>query len=144
LRSDYNILLLFGALGSGVAAILHLGCIVFGAPWYRFFGAGEKMAQLAEAGSSAPTRITSVIIVILTIWTYYALAGVGLIPKPPLLRLALAGIASIYLLRAFMVFWLMKIMPGNSVSFWLWSSAICLIFGMAYLFGTKQSWTSLK
>src|ERR1700731_551627 len=65
LRPDYNIFLIFGAVGSGIAAILHLGCIMFGAPWYRFFGAGEKMAQLDEAGSAAPTRITSGIVLVL-------------------------------------------------------------------------------
>jgi hypothetical protein len=143
LRPDYNIFLIFGAVGSGIAAILHLGCIMFGAPWYRFFGAGEKMAQLAEAGSSAPTRITSGIVLVLMIWTYCALAGTGMVPKPPLLRVLLSGIATVYLIRALMFFALMKIMPGRSIEFWLWSSAICMILGVAHLVGTKQAWASL-
>ncbi|MGQ4584278.1 hypothetical protein [Lysobacter sp. F60174L2] len=35
---------------NAIAALLHVGCIIFGASWYRFFGAGERMAQLASAG----------------------------------------------------------------------------------------------
>ena len=35
---------------------VHVGCIVFGAPWYRFFGAGEKMAQMADAGNPRAAR----------------------------------------------------------------------------------------
>lgn len=29
---------------SELAALIHLGCITFGASWYRFFGAGEHLA----------------------------------------------------------------------------------------------------
>lgn len=143
MHPDYNVFLLLGAIGSAIAAILHLGCIVFGAPWYRFFGAGEKMARLAEAGSAVPSFITSGIVLILSIWAYCALAGTGMVPKPPLLRFALSAIASIYLVRGLMIFALMKIMRGRSIEFWLWSSAVCLILGMTFLVGTKQSWASL-
>ena len=54
-----NIFLIIAGSLSAIAAILHLGCIYFGAPWYRFFGAGEQMAILAEQGSVQPTLITS-------------------------------------------------------------------------------------
>ena len=40
------------------AALLHVA-ITFGGPdWYRFFGAGEAMAQAAQSGSVRPTLIT--------------------------------------------------------------------------------------
>lgn len=143
MRVDYNIFLLLAAAGSGIAAFLHVGCIIFGANWYRFFGAGEKMARLAEAGSPVPTRITSVIVMVLLMWTYAALAGMGSVPKPPLLRYILIVIALIYLTRACFVHLLMKAMPGNSMRFWLWSSLICLALGAFYLIGTKQAWASL-
>lgn len=143
MRVDYNIFLLLAAAGSGIAAFLHLGCIIFGANWYRFFGAGEKMARLAEAGSPVPTRITSMIVAVLLMWAYAALAGIGVVPKPPLLRYILIGIALIYLMRAFFVGSLMKAIPGNSMRFWLWSSLICLALGAVYLIGTRQAWASL-
>lgn len=101
------------------------------------------MALLAEAGSPIPTIITGAIITVLLVWTYLALAGVGMLPRPPLLRYLLAGIASIYLIRALSVFWLIRVMPGNSVSFWFWSSLICLILGISYLAGTRKIWNAL-
>ena len=140
---DNNLFLLFGAAGSAVAAAAHVGCIIFGAPWYRFFGAGEKLARLDEAGSSLPARITSGIVLVLAFWSYCALAGAGLAPQPPFLRALLCGIALVYLLRASIGFVMKKRMPGRSDAFWLWSSAICGTLGAAYLVGTIRSWPAL-
>ena len=62
-----NKFLVVAAICSGVAALLHLGCIIFGGEWYRFFGAGEQMAQLAEAGHIYPTIVTLVIVILLLV-----------------------------------------------------------------------------
>lgn len=132
---------------SALAALLHIGCIYFGASWYRFFGAGEKMAKLAEQGSLQPTIITSGIVIILAIWSLYAFSAAGLIIKLPLIRLALITITSVYLLRVIVGFFFFNnpvVAPiGNSSSFWFWSSAICLSFGIFHLIGIKQQWASL-
>lgn len=143
MRAESNIFLIMGAVGSAIAALLHVGCIVFGGPWYRFFGAGEKMAKLAEAGSTFPAKVTSGIVLVLLVWAYCALAGAGMFPKPPLLRYLLGAITAIYLLRGLMFVPMMKIMPGQSIKFWLWSSAICLALGIIHLVGTKQVWNYL-
>ncbi|MDQ9090624.1 hypothetical protein RC083_03330 [Pseudoalteromonas haloplanktis] len=49
-----NLFLLVAGGLSGFAALAHLGCIIFGAAWYRFFGASEHMATLTEQGKLAP------------------------------------------------------------------------------------------
>lgn len=139
-----NSLLILGSIGSGVAALLHLGCIVFGADWYRAFGAGEQMALMAEAGHAYPAVVTSIIAAILTIWMLYGLSGAGVIKKLPLLRTALCLISAIYILRGFAFILLMPMFPENSVTFWLVSSGVCLIFGLLYAIGTKQSWQYLS
>lgn len=54
-----NIWLIIAGVLSAIAAFLHLGCIYFGAQWYRFFGAGEHMATLAAQGSIEPVLIVS-------------------------------------------------------------------------------------
>lgn len=72
-----NSFLVAGAAMSALAALLHLGCIVFGPPWYRFLGAGEEMAQLAASGHWYPTVVTLVIATILALWSLYALSGLG-------------------------------------------------------------------
>ena len=138
-----NIFLIVAGTLSAVAAILHLGCIYFGASWYRFFGAGEKMALLSEQGSIQPTLITSVIVIVLSIWTMYAFSAAGIIFKLPLIRLALVSITLIYLARGIAGFFLINSPMGRSPEFWVWSSVICLSFGIVHLIGLKQQWASL-
>lgn len=139
-----NYFLIAGAMMSAAAAILHLGCIVFGAPWYRFFGAGENMARLAEAGSPHPARVTLFIAAVFFVWSAYALSGAGVIARLPLLRTILCAIAAIYLLRGFVFFPLMRVLPGNSLSFWLWSAGICAVIGTVHAVGIKQAWPMLS
>lgn len=137
--------LLTGAALSAVAALLHVGCIAFGPAWYRFFGAGERMAQLSAAGHIAPTLVTAAIATVLGAWALYALSGAGLIPRLPLLRAGLCIITGIYLLRGFAGFMLAAFAPGErSVAFWCWSSLICLGIGALYLVGTRQAWGHLS
>lgn len=138
-----NIFLLVAGTLSAIAAILHLGCIYFGAAWYRFFGAGEKMAQLAEQGYIQPTLFTFGIFIVLATWSLYAFSAAGLILKLPLVRLALILITTIYLVRGIAGFFLINSPMGRSSEFWLWSSAICLTFGVIHLIGLKQQWGSL-
>ncbi|MGE6461570.1 hypothetical protein ACQKC7_07305 [Pseudoalteromonas tetraodonis] len=144
LDSKPNKPLILGALFSAVAALAHLGCIIFGGDWYRFFGAGEQMAKMAEAGDSHPTIVTSVLVLILSIWSVYGLSGARLITKLPLLRTALVLISLIYVSRGVLFVALMPMFPENSITFWLVSSAICLGIGMLYSIGTYQSWSKLS
>ena len=140
-----NPALIAGATLTAIAALAHIGCIVFGAPWYRFFGAGEGMAQLAMAGSIKPTLITLGIASVLGIWSLYALSGAGIISRLPLLRLALCAITGIYLLRGIAGLILAIAAPGErSIAFWCWSSAICLGIGVLHLIGTKRAWAQLS
>ena len=136
-------LLLTAAALSATAAALHLGCIVFGGPWYRFFGAGEQMAQLAEAGHWRPAVAALAIAVILLTWSAYALSGAGVIRRLPLLRPALCAITAVYLARGLAVAPLMASVPGRSTTFWLWSSAICVVVGLVHLVGLKRAWSQL-
>ncbi|WP_350997708.1 hypothetical protein [Shewanella sp. TB7-MNA-CIBAN-0143] len=143
LDSRPNKPLILGALFSAVAALAHLGCIIFGGDWYRFFGAGEQMAKMAEAGESYPTIVTSVLVLVLSIWSLYGLSGARFITKLPFLRTALVLISSIYVLRGVSFVALMPMFPENSIKFWLVSSTICLSIGMLYSIGTYQSWSKL-
>lgn len=140
-----NPFLLVGAAASALAAILHLACIMFGAPWYRFLGAGERMVRLSATGSIVPTLITAGIACVLGFWSLYALSAAGVIPRLPLIRLVLCGITGIYLLRGLAGLILAVAAPGDrGVAFWLWSSAICLCIGAVYLVGTQQVWSQLS
>jgi hypothetical protein len=138
-----NLFLIVGACLSAIAALMHVGCIIYGAPWYRFFGAGEKMARMAEASSFIPTIITSLIVLVLSVWSAYAFSAAGTILPLPFLKPALLMITSIYLLRGFGgLFFVFKPIE-NSARFWLWSSLICLLFGLTHLIGLWQVWETM-
>ena len=143
MRTIPNRFLITAGILSALAALLHLGCIVFGAPWYRFFGAGEHMAQMATDGNWYPTVAALVIAGILSVWSLYAFSGAGVIRKLPLLRVVLCAITGVFLLRGVAFVFLVPYFPGNSFTFWMVSSAICLVFGVFYLIGVRQVWARL-
>ena len=139
----HNLPLIVGACLSALAALLHVGIIVGGANWYRFFGAGERMARACEQGRWYPAIITAAIAVVLAIWSAYALSAAGVTGKLPLLKPALCAITAIYLLRG-LVLVPVLVMPHTAATpFGLWSSAICLVFAATHLVGLVQVWDRL-
>ena len=139
-----NPALVIGGLLSVAASLLHSGCIIGGPDWYRFFGAGEAMATMAERGSMTPTLLTLGIAAILAIWAAYAFSGAGLLPRLPLLRTGLVVISTIYLLRGLALIPALIINRGDVMPFILWSSLIVLVYGLAYAIGTWTAWPHLK
>jgi hypothetical protein len=144
MRNEANTFLVVGGALSALAALLHLGCIAFGASWYRFFGAGEQMARLAASGSPYPALVTTGIALVLLTWSLLAFSGAGLVRKLPLLRTGLLLVTAIYLARGAAVLPLMAYMPGRSEAFWWCSSAICLSIGLIHLIGLRQVWARLS
>lgn len=139
-----NPALVIGGLLSAVAAMLHLAVILGGPDWYRFFGAGEKMARMAGQGSIVPTLITIGIATVLAVWAAYAFAGAGLIPRLPLMRTALVMISAVYLLRGLVLIPALALNPGGVTPFVIWSSVIVLVYGLAYAVGTWIAWPDLS
>ena len=135
--------LIVAGLLSAAAALLHVGVILGGPAWYRFFGAGEGMARAAERGSVVPAVITLVIAAILAIWSAYAFSGAGLIPRLPLIRTGLVTISAIFLARGLMLFPTLLLKPALIDAFTVWSSLIVLVYGMAYAVGTWRAWRRL-
>jgi hypothetical protein len=138
-----NIWLITGGILSVIAALMHVAIIIGGPDWYRFFGAGEAMAQAAQAGRLMPTLVTLGIAGMLAIWAAYAFSGAGLIARLPLLRSGLVLISTIYLLRALAVIPMLLRPTEQGNAFWLWSSAIVLIYGLCYAIGTWRAWADL-
>ena len=129
---DY--LKLAGAL-SFIAAAMHLAIIFGGPKWYRFFGAGERMAEMAAQGQVQPTLITLSVAAVLGLWGVYAWSAAGIFPQLPLMKLALILITLVYLTRGVLGLLAPFIsshpqVTQNSVVFWVWSSIICLAFGL--------------
>ena len=131
------------AMLSAAAALLHLMVIAGGPDWYRFLGAGEEMALMAERGSPRPALITLGIAAILAVWSAYALAGAGRLRRLPLMRTALVVITGIYLLRGLALLPILILKPALIDSFTLWSSLIVLVYGLTHAIGTFRAWPAL-
>jgi putative oxidoreductase len=141
-------LLIIAGLFSFLAACLHIGVVIGGPRWYRFFGAGESMALMAEKGSLKPTVITLTIAIILFLWAFYAWSGAGFFPNMPFLKPALSTITAIYLIRGLVGIVAPFVsnhpqIKQNSLGFWIWSSAICLVIGIFHLMGLIAIWQKL-
>jgi putative oxidoreductase len=135
----------WGALLTGAASVLHLGIIFGGPDWYRFFGAGERMARLSARGSVYPTFITAVIASILGLWALYGLSGAGVIRRLPLLRLALALIAGVYFARGTLGIPAVLFVDDpytnelkGRMTFMVVSSLTCIFLGLCYAFGAAR------
>jgi hypothetical protein len=135
-------LLFFGGLLTGVASLLHLGIIFGGPDWYRFFGAGERMARLAARGSLYPALMTAAIAAILAVWMLYAFSGAGVMRRLPLLRHALPLIAAVYFARGLLGVPVVLFVENAylhelraRMTFMVASSAICISLGVCYAAG---------
>lgn len=139
-----NKLLIVGGALSGAAALIHLACLVVGAPLFRLLGAGEQMAHLHAEGSWYPTVVTLAIAAVLTTWGAYALSAAGVFRPFPLRRTVLTAVTGIYIVRGVAFVPVMAYFPGNSLTFWVVSSAICLAIGLVHLAGLCQPWGRLR
>ena len=135
------------AAGSASAAIgvLHLVCIVGGGPAYRYFGAGERLAQRAEAGSLQPAAITLVFAAAFLVLAVYGFSGAGLFRRLPLLRTALVASAAVYLLRGlFVVTEVMALAGGRAIpTRFVAFSVVSFGVGICYALGTIRAWARL-
>ena len=135
--------LVAAACFNAAVAAAHLACIAIGAPAYRLMGAGEKVARAVEAGKPQPALATCALAGILATGSAYALSGAGAVARLPLTRAVLVLICAAYLGRALAFPWLRRFFPGNSGLFWMVSSGLCLLGGLAHLYGLASQWSTL-
>jgi hypothetical protein len=132
-----------GAVYSAIAGLVHLGIIFGGASWYRFFGAGEKMALASAAGRWQPALMTFAIAVTLFVWSAYALSGVGYLLALPWRKWILVAVTAIYLLRGLVVIPWLFTAHAHSRQFIVVSSVISLMIGLVHLLGLIHVWTRI-
>jgi hypothetical protein len=152
--ADHQLIWVVAGAASFIAALLHVACIVIGGKMYRFMGAGDQMAELADAGHWYPTVITLGIAGILAGWGYYAFAAGDLVPRPPALVLCLCLITAVYTLRGVALIPVLARFAagaqtvligrsGGGLRFWIVTSLICLGFGLIHGAALILSWRSL-
>lgn len=128
-------------------AVLHVVVIAVGAPAYRYFGAGERLARQSEQASLTPALLTAGIAVVFAVWALYAFSGAGLIRRLPLIRLGLVAIGTIYVLRGVLLgpqlaVYLSGAFPQFPVRDLVFS-AVSLFVGLLYVLGVARAWRSL-
>lgn len=138
-----NMFLIVGGVLSIIASLLHIAIVLGGGDWYRFFGAGEALAAMDEAGEWYPKLLTLGIAAILFFWAIYAFSGAGLFIRLPLLRSVLFIISAIYLVRGFGFVPLWLFWPEYVNGFVVWSSFVCMVYGVCYAIGTWQIWNNM-
>jgi len=143
MQTAVNVPLAVGAALSAIAALLHLGIIAGGPAWYRFFGAGERLARAAAQRRWYPALVTLGIATVLGTWSAYALAGAGIIGALPMLKAALVAITAVYIVRGIGYAPLVLAKGGRLTPFVVWSSLICLVYGLVHLLGLVQRWPAL-
>ncbi len=137
------------AAGCSCAAIaaLHVVLLVVGAPAYRYFGGGDRLAQLAESGSITPALLTACVAAVLAVFAWYAFAGAAIAVRPPLLLAGLVCIATVFLLRGISVFPQVASLlshPGSIPLRFVAYSAVSFLVGLCYAAGTWRRWHFLR
>lgn len=137
--SPRNGWLVAGGAASLGLAVLHVAIILVGARGYAWFGAGN-LAVMALRGSLYPPFITALITFVFLLWAAFAFSGAGLLPRLPLLRVALVSITLIYGLRGLVVVLdILRLVggapyPPRHAAF----SATALIIGILHGAGTER------
>lgn len=134
-----TVLFSMAAAACVIAALLHFACLSWGANGYRFLGAGTKVARAVASGDWRPHASAVGVGALLLAWAWYALAGAGLAPSPPLLYPGLYAIAVVLIGRAVAFPILRPRFPGNSERFWLVSSGLVGALGLLFLAGAVLS-----
>lgn len=139
MKTGDTLLMLCGVINV-LIALLHVGVIYYGAPAYRYFGAGEKLAIMAEQGSPVPAVVTSAITFVFLAFAIVTFAQAGGLPLPYAFY-GVFAIATIYTLRGAMVVPLL-FMASKASKFDLVSSLISLAIGLLHFVGLYWSrWT---
>ena len=136
-------LVVAGAM-SAMASLIHVGCIVEGPSWYKFFGAPEPLIRALENGDPTLDWITAGIAAILAIWSAFAFAGAGLIRGLPLVRTALVAITAVYLARGLLIVPVAAQLSFEEAPGDYWSSVIVLLYGIVHAVGTWRAWPQLS
>lgn len=86
---------------SGV--FIHLAAIIGEPSWYAFFGAPPSIVASAREGTWIAPAGAAGIALLMGLCAAYACSAIGLVRRLPLLRPGLASIASVCLVRAFVL-----------------------------------------
>jgi len=122
---------------AGVA--IHIGAVFGGASWYAFFGAPPRIVASARAGTWLAPVSALVIAGLMAMCAVYAGSVLGFVRRPPLQRAALASIAVVCLVRAFVLVPLAFVDPELRNAFEIISAIVWFVAGVGFVVGFRVS-----
>ncbi|MBI2416501.1 MAG: hypothetical protein HYV28_01080 [Ignavibacteriales bacterium] len=131
--------LIAGGCMSIATGLLHFAIVWAGASGYRYFGAGEDMALMAESGSAYPALLTAAIAFVFLGWGVYAFSAAGLVRKLPFQTVLIPVIGAVFALRLGVLPQIViYLMPGTEIMMKdIVFSVAALTIGVFYLVGWK-------
>lgn len=129
---------LAGAISlAGVA--IHIAAIFGGASWFAFFGAPPAVVESARAGTLLAPLATLAIAGAMGLCAAYAFSAAGDIRRLPLLRAALASMATICLLRALLLVPVALLRPELVNTFEVVAAIVWGVAGVGFALGFRGS-----
>lgn len=122
-----------------VGVAIHIGAIFGGADWYQFFGASPSIVESARSGTLLAPVAAAIIAALMGLCAAYAFSAIGLIRRLPLLRLMLAGMASVCLLRALVLLPLAVTHPELRNTFEVVAAIVWGVAGLGFVVGYRHS-----
>jgi len=107
--------------------------IIKGGDGYRQYGAGERLARMAEQGRLYPHVLTLAIASALFFFAYLCLSQIDVVPAPPLAREILWALTAVYVVRGLVPLLSYRWVALFQTRFFVISSIIVLGFGGVHL-----------
>jgi hypothetical protein len=126
-------LVCFTGIISAFGALIHFAAIAGGSDWYVFFNAPPQVVASSRAGTWLAPVSTGIIGLLMAVCAAYTFSALGRLPRLPLPRLMLGGMAGVCLLRALVIVPLAINHPQLRNTFELVSGVIWGLAGAGFL-----------
>jgi hypothetical protein len=103
MKSPTRVWVYLAILIAAAGVVIHIGALFAGESWFVFFNAPPGVVASARAGTWLAPASGLVIAGLMGLCGYYAASSIGLTPRPPLQRPALAGMATVCIVRALLL-----------------------------------------
>lgn len=120
-----------------IGVVIHIAAIIGGINWYVYFGAPPIVVQSAREGTWLAPVSALVIASLMLVCAAYAFSALGLLRRLPFLRIGLAGMAGVCLLRSFILWPLMINHPELRNTFEIVAALVWGLAGFGFMFGYR-------
>lgn len=103
MKSPKHVWVHLAILIAAAGVVIHVGALFAGESWFVFFNAPPSVIASQRAGTWLAPVSGLAIAGLMGLCGYYAASAIGLVPRPPLQRMALAGMATVCIVRALLL-----------------------------------------